>query len=307
METRRLEYFVRIVDAGSISRAAQDLGLAQPALSQQLAILEQDVKARLLHRSRQGVTPTAAGRQFYRQAQIILRQVAEARSLVTAAEESLAGTVSVGFPNSAAAILCLPLIARLNTEHPQIELQITEGYSAVLTDMAQKGQLDIAVLYQETPPPGMATTGLWIEDLLLVSPPGAALGNRVPLETVARVPMIVPSPANSTRIALDKCLGERGLSANVTLQADSLVTLKKAVHQGMGHTILPWPAVAEEVEKGLLTVASFNDATLHRTVALCTPDAVPPSPARDRVAATIRAIAADALATGRNLGMRRAT
>mgnify|MGYP003670637575 CR=1 FL=1 len=306
METRRLDYFVRIVDAGSISRAAQDLGLAQPALSQQLAILEQDVKAQLLHRSRQGVTPTAAGRQFYRQARIILRQVAEARGLVTVAEQSLAGTVAVGFPNSAAAILCLPLIERLSTEHPQIELHVTEGYNAVLTEMARKGQLDISVLYQETPPPGMTSEPLWTEDLLLVSPPGSALGTSVPLETVARVPMMIPSQANSARIILDKHLNKLGLSANLSLQADSLVTLKKAVRQGMGHTILPWPAVAEEVEKGYLEAAVFADAALRRTVALCTADAVPPTPARNMVAATLRAVTDAALATGRNLGMRRA-
>jgi len=304
LETRRLEYFVRIVDAGSISRAAQDLGLAQPALSQQLAIIEQDVKATLLHRSRQGVAPTAAGRQFYRQARVILRQVEEARALVRAAEESLAGTVSVGFPNGAAAILCLPLIERLTSAHPQIDLQIVEGYSANLTDMTGRGQLDIAVLYQETAPPGMDAISLWEEDLLLVGPPGAGLGGAVPLDTVAGLPMMVPGKANSARIVLDRALAERGVTANLSVQADSLVTLKKAVQRGMGYTILSWPAVAEEAEAGLLTVAGFSDAKLKRTVALCTPHAVPSTPARDLVAETIRAVASAALAEGRNPGMR---
>ncbi|MEQ8504418.1 MAG: LysR substrate-binding domain-containing protein [Rhodospirillales bacterium] len=304
METRRLEYFVRIVDAGSISRAAQDLGLAQPALSQQLAILEQDVKAQLLHRSRQGVQPTAAGLQFYRQARIILRQIEEARSLVKTAAESLAGTVSVGFPNSAAAILCLPLIERLSTEHPQIELHITEGYNAMLTEMTAKGQLDLSVLYQDGPSPGMTAEPLWVEDFLLVGPPGSELDDRVPLEVIGRLPMLIPAKANSARTILDKCLESKGITANVALQAESLVTLKKAVGQGMGYTILPWPAVAEEAEKGLLSVAVIDDRRLKRTVALCTPDTVPLTPAREMVGRMIRAIAAEALADGRGLGMR---
>ena len=303
METRRLEYFVRIVDAGSISRAAQDLGLAQPALSQQLAILEHDMQVRLLHRSRQGVAPTAAGRQFYRQARVIIRQVEDARSLVRAADESLACAVSIGFPNSAASVLCLPLIRQIAAEHPQIEVRITESYSALLTRMTQKGELDLSVLYQDSPPPGMDAEPLWVEDLLLVSPPGPGQKAQVPLATVAEVPMMVPGKANSARIILDKCLEERGIIATPAMQADSLVTLKKAVQQGLGHTILPWPAVADEVKAGLLHVAAFADARLSRTVALCVPDAVPPTPARAKVAEIIRAAAAEALAQGENVGM----
>ena len=75
METRRLQYFLQIVDAGSISRAASIIGIAQPALSQQLAVLESEMKVRLLDRSSAGVSPTEAGRRLYVRAQAVLRQV----------------------------------------------------------------------------------------------------------------------------------------------------------------------------------------------------------------------------------------
>ena len=74
MDSRRLRYFVQIVDSGSITRAAASSGVAQPALSQQLAILENELKVKLLERSVSGVTPTAAGRILYARAQAILRQ-----------------------------------------------------------------------------------------------------------------------------------------------------------------------------------------------------------------------------------------
>ena len=79
MDTRKLAYFVQIVDSGSITKAAAALHVAQPALSQQVSSLENDLKQRLLIRSKKGVEPTAAGHTLYRHAQMILRQVEQAR------------------------------------------------------------------------------------------------------------------------------------------------------------------------------------------------------------------------------------
>ena len=76
METRRLQYFIEVCKAGSMTRAATRLDLSQAALSQQIAILETEFKTRLLDRSRTGVKATAAGEMLLREAQIILRQVA---------------------------------------------------------------------------------------------------------------------------------------------------------------------------------------------------------------------------------------
>ena len=79
MDSRRLKYFVQIVDSGSITRAAAVTGIAQPALSQQLAVLENELKVKLLDRSVSGVTPTPAGKILYAHAQTILRQVEDMR------------------------------------------------------------------------------------------------------------------------------------------------------------------------------------------------------------------------------------
>ena len=83
MELRQLRYYVAIVDHGSLSRAATVLHVAQPALTQQLRQLEQELGAQLLHRSAQGVLCTDAGKVFYEHAQAILKQVGDARSAVT--------------------------------------------------------------------------------------------------------------------------------------------------------------------------------------------------------------------------------
>src|ERR1044072_9059682 len=96
MDTRRLYSFVKIVDAGSITRAADILHIAQPAVSQQLSLLETQFKQQLLIRSKRGVAPTEAGRALYRHAQLILRQVELAQAAVDVSGRAPAGRGSGG-------------------------------------------------------------------------------------------------------------------------------------------------------------------------------------------------------------------
>src|SRR3979490_2721718 len=98
MNLRRLQYFVKIVDIGSLTQAADILHVAQPALSQQIATLEGEVRQQLLVRTKRGVTPTEAGRALYRHAQLILRQCEQARVDMNAAERGLSGAASGGPP-----------------------------------------------------------------------------------------------------------------------------------------------------------------------------------------------------------------
>ena len=95
MNLRRLKYFVKIVDIGSLTQAAEILHIAQPALSQQLATLEGECRQQLLVRTKRGVTPTEAGTTLYRHAQIILRQVEQAQNDVKKSGQALSGQVSV--------------------------------------------------------------------------------------------------------------------------------------------------------------------------------------------------------------------
>ena len=97
MNLRRLQYFVKIVDIGSLTQAADILHVAQPALSQQLATLEGEVRQQLLLRTKRGVTPTEAGKVLYRHAQLILRQCAQAQADMDAAGRASPGRCRSGW------------------------------------------------------------------------------------------------------------------------------------------------------------------------------------------------------------------
>jgi DNA-binding transcriptional LysR family regulator len=122
MELRQLRYFVAIVDHGSLSRAALVLHVAQPALTQQLRQLEDELGVQLLHRSAQGVLSTDAGKIFYEHAQAILKQVADAQAAVIQSAERPSGSVTLGLPHSISGALALPLLTAiapaLSRNHP---------------------------------------------------------------------------------------------------------------------------------------------------------------------------------------------
>src|ERR1700683_3222634 len=127
MDIRQLKYFVAIVDAGSLSKAASKLYIAQPSLSQQMAGLEIELKTKLLLRSAQGVMPTTAGTALYRHARLVLRQIEQIRVDVREDSGSEAGTVAVGLPTTVSTILAAALFQRVRKRFPGIRLQIFES------------------------------------------------------------------------------------------------------------------------------------------------------------------------------------
>src|SRR5215813_12596446 len=102
MQFRQLRYFVRIVEGGSFSRAASIVHVAQPALSQQVAELEQRLGVELLQRSARGVRPTAAGEIFYKEASAILHQLDRLPDIIRSSTGNVEGTVHLGFVSSLA-------------------------------------------------------------------------------------------------------------------------------------------------------------------------------------------------------------
>src|SRR5258706_4260991 len=169
---RRLKYFVKIVDLGSLTQASEVLHIAQPALSQQLATLEGEFQQQLLVRTKRGVTPTEAGKVLYRHAQVILRQFEQARADVKTSGRVLSGQVSVGLaPGTAASALALPLLRTVRARHPDVVLHLNENFGATLTELVLAGRMDMAVLYGGNGVvSGLAFEPLLTEELFLVAP-----------------------------------------------------------------------------------------------------------------------------------------
>lgn len=281
MDTRRLSAFVKIVDLGSLTRAADNLHVAQPALSQQIAGLESHFRQRLLIRSKRGVVPTEAGRALYRHAQIILRQLGQAQSEVSRGTQSVAGSVSLGLaPYSAGASLALPLLQRVRERHPGITLHINENFGGVISELVMTGKMDMALIYQPGPIKGVKFEPMFEEELYLLAAKQMGFGRNkaTVLAALAGVPMLLPSRIHTIRQLVDSAFGRAGLELNVVAEIESATTLASAVDAGIGATVLPLSSALSIVDmqrkssERNLTVTRIVDPVLRARVAICLAD-----------------------------------
>jgi len=228
MNLRRLKYFVKIVDIGSLTQAAEVLHIAQPALSQQVATLEGEMDQQLLIRTKRGVTPTEAGKILYAHARTILRQCEQAQLAVNNVGHTLSGHVSIGIaPGTAAASITLPLLQSVRNELPDVLVYLQENSGSQLNDKLLSGQLDMAVLYDRTPVAGIASQPLLKEELFLVGAQDCP-GPQVDLTSVAAMNLFLPRDYCAVRKRVDEAFALRRLSAKIIGEIDSTSTLTAA-------------------------------------------------------------------------------
>lgn len=262
MDTRRLYSFVRVVDAGSITRAAVLLHIAQPALSQQMSALEAQFGQQLLTRSKQGVEPTEAGRELYRHARTILRQLEQAHADVEVVGRELAGGVSVGLaPYSTVNALALPLLSVVRARHPRVVLHLDE-IAGVLSEALMTGRMDMALLYDRGPIRGVDFEPLLTEQLVVVGPrqllPTPPDDGSIPVSDLAEVPLLLPGPSHTIRQVVEKALIAASTAANVVAEVDTVSLTTRAVRAGLGATILPESVAERTVGRGDLSYRRFS-------------------------------------------------
>jgi LysR family nitrogen assimilation transcriptional regulator len=274
---RRLKYFVKIVDIGSLTQAAEVLFIAQPALSQQLATLEGEVRQQLLVRTKRGVTPTEAGKVLYRHAQIILRQCEQARVDMEAAGEGLSGQVSVGLaPGTAASALSLPLLRTVRARHPGILLYLNENYGTTLSELIMNGRMDLAVLYGDKAIHGLTFLPLLKELLFLVGPASMpAPSQPVKLADLRDIELFLPRPYNVVRKLVDAAFVRAGMVPRVVAEIESAFTLTAAIADGLGATILPASMAREVVASCGAWQFPIVDPVIEAPLALCQSDHLP--------------------------------
>src|SRR3990167_6114127 len=164
MDLKQIEYFVRVAELGSFTRASVVLDIAQPALSRQVRLLEVELRQNLLVRNGRGATPTEAGKLLLEHGRGILHQVERAREELGRVRGALAGRVAIGLPPSIAKVLTVPLTRAFRQQLPQASISISEGLSAHMQEWLQTGRLDIAVLYNAMPAPDIEIAPLLDED-----------------------------------------------------------------------------------------------------------------------------------------------
>ncbi len=310
MELRQLRYFVAIVDHGSLSRAAQVLHVAQPALTQQLRQLEEELGAQLVHRSAQGVLSTEAGKLFYEHAQAILKQVGDARSAVTQSATRPAGSVSLALPHSISGALALPLLMATRKRYPEITLQLTEELSGNLTEQLKSGRINLAIQFDDGQLAPFHCTALVEETMMFIHKTGSAhapagagrRGGKVTLAQAVGASLILPGMQHGVRFRIENVARAAGLRVENIIEINSLAILKSALLADMGATILPLAPLLAEVERGDLQATPIDSTALSRTVTLCASKNIPLTAATAAISQLVQDVTRELCDKGRWLG-----
>jgi LysR family tcuABC transcriptional regulator len=264
VELRQLRYFVRVVELGSMGRAAQELEMGTSALSQQISRLESELATRLLQRTSSGVVPTDAGLAFWRQAQLAIRHADDA---VRAAQLArLSGHVSVGMAPSTTAVLGLPFMTAMRERYPDIRVHMVEALSGNLRSMISARQLDLAVLFQVEQAQRWSMLPLLDERLFVIARQGFAGWSppaEIRLAQLGNLPLILPSGPHGLRALLNSAAAHSQCNLNVAAEIDGLAMLMDAVRAGYGATIQPGAAIARLVGEPL-TMVEIIDGAVHR-------------------------------------------
>ena len=255
MNLRALSNFLSVIEAGSLQGAANIVHIAQPALTRQIAILEQEFGTKLFLRHHRGVTLTEAGERLREHAERILIEVAKTRVAMSTAAKQPTGTVSLGLPTAMRYVLSSAVISAYHKAYPDVHMKVHEAFVHIIEDMLQTRQIDVAILFDGTRNPGnFDMTPLVTEDVYLAGPPNAGLDLSSPISVkyLAEVPIILISRKNQLRLAAEQAMARYGLDFRPFLEVEGEPLTLDLVKKGIGYTITPFCAIQAELKSGQL-------------------------------------------------------
>lgn len=248
MDLKQLETFVHVAELGSFTRASNFLGVAQPALSRQVRLLEVELRQALFERTGRGVTLTEAGKRLLAHGRGILAQVERARQDLEDQRGAATGRLVIGLPPSVSRQLTGPLVGAFRERFPRASLSVVEGLSTYLLEWLTLGRIDCAVLYDVTPSSSVDLLPVLDEPLYLVSgragTEGDALGGPpIALAEVAEYELVIPSRPHSMRMLLEAALASEGRRAKVGFEIESIPAILDLVRHNTMHAVLTLNAI----------------------------------------------------------------
>lgn len=266
MRYRRLGYFVAVAEELSFTRAAERLHMAQPPLSQQIALLEKEIGTALFDRSRRSIRLTTAGAALLPEARRLLADLDETVRMVRRVGDGTVGRLTVGFVPSAMGGVLPDLLREFRATHPAVELSLREMAPDALLRAVHDRRLDVAVLYLPISEPDLARRRLASEDLLLALPDAhpAAAAPAVALSDVAEEPFVLPERHDvpGLHAAITALFDGAGVTPRIAQRGVWLVqTVLGLVAAGIGLAVVP--SSAATLHRDGVTLRRLTDAT-HR-------------------------------------------
>jgi LysR family transcriptional regulator, transcription activator of glutamate synthase operon len=290
MELRQLRYFAAVARREHFTRAAEDLHVAQPALSQQIAQLERELRVRLFDRTSRRVRLTDAGQRLLETAERILSEVERATGEMHQFAGEIRGHVTLGTLQMLAELRLPKLLRRFHARHPLISIALREGSSDELSAGLRSRTLELALVHfaEGAAPPGLSAEPLFVDELALAVPPAHRLATRrsVRFEELRDERFIGFKPGTAISRTVEAAAAAHGFAPKVAFESGDALTVRALVAEGLGVTVLPREIA--EVPGPEVRVVAFVRPKLTRTIALAHLAQRRPSPATRLLGAFLR-------------------
>lgn len=263
MNLRSLRYFLKVAEYGSITRAALNLHITQPSLTQHLRHLEDHFGLALFMRHGRGVILTEAGKTLRLKAEILIDEIDSLPSQLESSQSRPRGSLSVGLPISWSELVTYPVVERFRREFPEVHVKLAINASEALADAMNGNELQMAVLVETDQQENFSLEPLVEDDLFLLGPTGSGLNalGSLSLKDVADYPLILPLNLTMVMRRIDRTLAAAGGTLNPIMETPS-THIHPLVARGLGYTILSACALPMEGADAAFEAAPISDASM---------------------------------------------
>ncbi|MGD9942569.1 MAG: LysR family transcriptional regulator [Burkholderiaceae bacterium] len=301
METKLLETFVAIADAGTLSSASVILGIPQSIVSRRIKELETLCGTRLLYRNGRGVTLTPAGTTLYQSAQPLIAQLAAVISSVRDDVANPSGSVAVAIVPSLMAAAGLQILDEMERRFPNVRIELISAYSRYILEWLLQERVDIGILSRSGLSPQLLSEELGAVPIVLVSSTHsrllpANLPEQVDFAALAGLPLVVPRKGQGLRRYIEAAAAQAGVALNVAYEITDVELCKELVVADRAVTLLARPTVFKEIAARTLTERRFTSNQMVAPLVLTTARNRPMTSAIKAAVAVIKAESAKVVA-----------
>ena len=287
MRLRQIICFVRVCELGSISRAAAELNIAQPALGLQIRGLEHEFGTELMVRSSRGVTPTEAGELVLEYSRTIVRQDRELRNKLKELRHDKPTAVKLAMTASLIHLIAGAVIEEARDQLPNVHLEVIEGASELVAGWVEDERVDIGLAFGSFPTRSVEELPLLIERLYYLSAPGARY-ETITLAEVLSMPLALPNEQNSIRHTVENAARSLDMAVVGQYEIASLHASRAIARRGIAGVIAPYGGIAADHQRGELSVRMIVEPMLERTLFLMRRADRSVSPIEERLTAIVR-------------------
>jgi LysR family nitrogen assimilation transcriptional regulator len=266
---RQLNYFVKVVETGNMTRAANKLNISQPALGAQIKLLEKQLKVELFQRHSRGAVPTAAGLFLYNRSKDILSSVDETERALRSFDQPAQEPFTIGLTPSIARQLGAGLLLDAQESMPNIFFRFIEGFDVALREATRHGEIDIGFMYDvHDSPSGLQATPMLNEDFVFLARPDASSSyeREIRLADVLKYKLVFQKNHKAVHRALEEVAGERCARPDIAFEMQSAEVIGDIIERGYAAAILPFGIMVSAVRSGRISAKRITEPRITRTL-----------------------------------------